>query len=63
MDLGKGYRTMTSGWQGAQYLRRYGPELVLKPAISLKKIGGATVERLDGKSRSDAHVSDVLSGS
>ena len=36
----KGYRTMTSGWQGAPYSRRYGPELVSKPAISLKKIWG-----------------------
>ena len=34
------YRTMTSGWQGAPYFRRYGLELVSKPAISLKKSWG-----------------------
>ena len=28
------------------YFRRCDRELVLKPAISLKKVGGATVERL-----------------
>ena len=32
--------TMTSGWLGAPCLRRYGRELVSKPAISLSKIGG-----------------------
>ena len=31
---------MTSGWQGAPCLRRYGRELVSKPAISLKKNWG-----------------------
>ena len=40
-------RTMASGWQGASYFRRYGRELVSKPAISLKKNwGGAIVQRL-----------------
>ena len=38
---------MTSGFQGAPYLRRYDRELVSKPAISLKKVGGATVVRLE----------------
>ena len=39
-------RTMTSGWQGARYFRRYGRELMSEPAISLKKgWGRATVER------------------
>ena len=33
----KRHRTMTSGWQGAPYFRRYVRELVSKPAISLKK--------------------------
>ena len=38
---------MTSGWQGAPHFRRYGRELVSKPAISFfRKIGGAIVERL-----------------
>ena len=32
--------TMTSGWQGAPYLRGYGGELVSKPAISSKKSYG-----------------------
>ena len=39
----KDYRTTTSGWQGASYFRRrYGLELVSKPAISFKKrvLGG-----------------------
>ena len=35
----KDYRTMTSGWRGAPYLRRYGQMLVSKPTISSKKIG------------------------
>ena len=39
----KVYRTMTLGRQGASYFRRYGRELVSKPAIS---VGGAAVERL-----------------
>ena len=34
--LAKVYRMMTSGRQGVPYLRRYGRELVSKPAISLK---------------------------
>ena len=34
------YRTMTSGWQGAPCVRRYGRELVSKPAISLRKSWG-----------------------
>ena len=39
----KGYRTMTSGRQGAQYFRRYGRELVSKPAISFQRMrGGAS---------------------
>ena len=38
--FGGDYRTMTSGWQGAPYFRRYGLELVSKPAISLKKSWG-----------------------
>ena len=43
----KVYRPMTSGRQGAPYFRRYGRELVSKPAISSKrKVGGASVERL-----------------
>ena len=33
----KVYRTMASKWRGALYFRRYGRELVPKPAISLKK--------------------------
>ena len=33
----KDHRTMTSGWHGAPYVRRYGRELVSKPTISLKK--------------------------
>ena len=39
---------MTSGWQGAPDFRRYGRELVSKPAISLRKKSwaGYTVERL-----------------
>ena len=45
--LAKGYRTMTSGWQGAPRFRRYGRESVSKPAISLNRSsGGATVVRL-----------------
>ena len=31
------YLTMTSWWQGAMYFRRYGRELVSKPAISSKR--------------------------
>ena len=33
----KGYRTMTSGWQGAPYFGTYGRELVSKQAIWLEK--------------------------
>ena len=33
-------RTMKSGGQGAPFFRRYGRELVSKPAISLKKSWG-----------------------
>ena len=36
----KGYRTPTSGWHGPPCFRRYGRELVSKPAISLKKSWG-----------------------
>ena len=36
----KDYRTMTSGVQGAPRFRRYGRELVSKPAISFKKCWG-----------------------
>ena len=36
---------MTSGGQGEPFFRRYGRELVSKPAISFLKVGGATVER------------------
>ena len=37
----RGCRTMAWGWGGAAYCRRYGRELVTKPAISLKKsLGG-----------------------
>ena len=41
-------RSTTSGCRGTPYFRRFDRELVLKPAISLKKKlgGGATVERL-----------------
>ena len=40
---------MTSGYRGPPYFRGYNRELVLKPAISLKKMwGGATVDRLVG---------------
>ena len=46
LSLQKDYRTMTSGWQGAPYFRSYGRELVSKLAISLKKVGGATVKPL-----------------
>ena len=31
---------MTSGCRGAPYFRRFDPELVLKAAISLEKVGG-----------------------
>ena len=44
----KAYRsTMTSGCRGTPYTRRHDRELVLKPAVLLKKSwrGGATVER------------------
>ena len=34
------YQRMTAGWQGASYNRKYDRELILKPAISLKKIWG-----------------------
>ena len=46
--VAKDYRTIISRWQGSSYFRRYGQELVSKPAISLKKRwgGGLTVERL-----------------
>ena len=38
---------MTSGWQGAACFRRYGRELVSKPAILLKEVmEGAIVVRL-----------------
>ena len=37
---------MASGWQGAPCFNKYARELLSKPAISLKKTGGATVERL-----------------
>ena len=37
---------MTSGGHGAPHFRRYGRELVSKPAISLKKSWGVTVERV-----------------
>ena len=33
-------RPITSGWQRAPYFRRYGREVVSKPAISLKKRWG-----------------------
>ena len=47
-SFAKGYRTMTSGWQGAPYFRRCGRELVSKPAISFKKSwGGANVDQLN----------------
>ena len=36
----KVYRMMASGRQGAPYFRRYGLELVSKPAILLKKSWG-----------------------
>ena len=38
--LAKDDRTMTLGWQGAPYFRKYGRELVSKPAISVKKSWG-----------------------
>ena len=38
-------RTMTSGFQGARYFRRYDRELVSKPAISLKKSWGSYYRR------------------
>ena len=41
--VAKEYQTMTSRWQGAPHFRRYGRELVLKPAISFKNVGGSTV--------------------
>ena len=42
--------TTTSGGQGAPFFRRYGPQLVSKPAIRFRyrKVGGATVERVIG---------------
>ena len=36
----KDYRTVSSGWQGAPYFRRYGRELDSKQEISLKKHWG-----------------------
>ena len=39
-SVAKDYRTMTSRWQGAPYFRRYGRELVSKPAISSKRSWG-----------------------
>ena len=50
-------RTMTSGWQGTSYFRRYGLNLVSEPVVSLKKswggyrrttrvVGGSPVEEL-----------------
>ena len=38
--LAMDYRTITLGWQGAPHFRRYGWELVSKPAISLEKSWG-----------------------
>ena len=49
LSIAKDDRTMTSGCQAAPYFRRYGRELVSKPAISIKrKFGGAIIERLIG---------------
>ena len=45
-SLQKVYWTMTTGREGAPYFRRYGRGLTSKPAISLKRVGGATVVRL-----------------
>ena len=43
----KDCRTMTSGWQGAPYFRRYGRELVFKTGDSVKEmLGGANVAPL-----------------
>ena len=39
--LAKVYRSMTSGRQGASYFRRYGRDLVSKPAISFKSSWGS----------------------
>ena len=42
-------RMMTSGWQKERRISghmRHGRELVSKPAISLKKVGWASVERI-----------------
>ena len=36
---------MTSGWHRASYFRRYGRELVSKPAISLAKSSGGYYRR------------------
>ena len=38
-------RNMTSGWQGPTHFRRYGREMVSKPAISLKKSWGGLHRR------------------
>ena len=48
--VAKNHRTTTSRWQGAPCFRRYGRELVSKPAISLKKSWGGyrrTTHRTD----------------
>ena len=42
----KDYQAMTSGWQGEAHSKRYGRELVSKPATSLNDNDAATVERL-----------------
>ena len=47
---------MTPGCQGAPYFRRYGRELVSKPAISLEKVGGVTVGRLFHLRRAVHHI-------
>ena len=52
--LAKDYRTTTSGWQGASYFRRYGRELVSKPAIIFVK------EKLGGLPQNDSGLPSLL---
>ena len=52
----KAYRSMTSGCRGTSCFRRHGRELVLKPAISLKKSwGGYRRTTLTRASDSQSH--------
>ena len=50
------YRTMALGRQGAPYFRRYGRELVSKPAISLKKGWGGYRRTIQFLNAGKGHV-------